>query len=118
MYYISNMGRVKSLKGYKAKILQPKHTKLEHDRIDLSVDGFPTTRTIHSLVAEYFLPKPNSINCIVHHKDGNAKNNCASNLQIMERGEHTRLHNKLNAKKKGEKKENASTESENNIHKA
>lgn len=38
----------------------------------------------------------------------------------MERGEHTRLHAKLREeeKKKGDEKENVSTEPENNIHKA
>ena len=29
---------------------------------------------------------------VVHHKDGNCKNNSLNNLQLLERGEHTILH--------------------------
>lgn len=32
---------------------------------------------------------------IVHHKDGNHNNNDISNLEILTRGEHTSLHNKI-----------------------
>lgn len=37
---------------------------------------------------------------VVHHKDGNKLNNDLSNLQLMARGDHTRLHN---LKRKGRK---------------
>ena len=30
---------------------------------------------------------------VVHHKDGNHDNNALSNLQVLTRGEHTRIHN-------------------------
>ena len=40
---------------------------------------------------------------IVHHKDGNYKNNDINNLQIMTQNEHVALHNKL---RKGTKKKN------------
>lgn len=74
------MGRVKSLHGYKAIILKPKNTVLKYDRVDISIDSKPVTRTIHSLVAEYFLPKPENINSIIHHKNLNPKDNRAENL--------------------------------------
>jgi hypothetical protein len=32
---------------------------------------------------------------VVHHKDGNHNNNDISNLEILTRGEHTSIHNKL-----------------------
>lgn len=112
LYQVSNMGRVKSLHGYTAIILKPKNTKLKYDRIDISINGEQTTRTIHSLVAEYFLPKPENINCIIHHKNLNSKDNRAKNLQIMERGEHRRLHQKI----KEQEANNGSTEPKNNIY--
>jgi len=33
---------------------------------------------------------------IVHHKDGNHDNNDVENLEVLTRGEHTSIHNKLN----------------------
>lgn len=32
---------------------------------------------------------------VVHHKDGNHNNNDVRNLEILTRGEHTSIHNKL-----------------------
>ena len=37
---------------------------------------------------------------VVHHKDGNHDNNDISNLEILKRGEHTSIHNKLRKQKK------------------
>lgn len=100
MYYISNQGRVKSLKGYNAIILKPKKTNLNYDRVDLFLNGLQQTRTIHSLVAEYFLYKPNNENVVIHHKNLNSKDNRAENLQYLERLEHQKLHSKLKKERK------------------
>lgn len=35
-------------------------------------------------------------NLIVHHKDGNHNNDDVYNLEVVTRGEHSALHNKLN----------------------
>ena len=99
MYYISNCGRVKSLKGYSSIILKPKQTVLKYDRVDIVVKGITQTRTIHSLVAEYFLEKPDNINVIVHHKNGQTRDNHYTNLCYMDRADHTILHHK-NKKRK------------------
>lgn len=46
---------------------------------------------LHRVIwAEYFGPIP--INCVVHHKDGNKKNNKIDNLTTVDWGEHTRMH--------------------------
>lgn len=36
--------------------------------------------------------KPQNDNLIIHHIDGNIKNNAEENLEIMTRSEHTKLH--------------------------
>ena len=39
-------------------------------------------------------------NYIVHHKDFNHTNNELSNLEVMTRGEHTRVHNLINVRRR------------------
>ena len=40
----------------------------------------------------YRKTKSDGMNLIVHHKDGNVKNNKINNLEVMSRSEHTKLH--------------------------
>ena len=46
----------------------------------------------HILVAEKFLGRPLRRKEIVHHLDGNRGNNVVSNLLVLERSQHTKLH--------------------------
>jgi hypothetical protein len=46
----------------------------------------------HRAIMEKHLKRKLSIHEIVHHKDGNKKNNRLSNLEIMTAEEHTSLH--------------------------
>ena len=46
----------------------------------------------HTQVVEKALGVPVLQGYVVHHKDGNVKNNCIENLEVMTRGEHTKLH--------------------------
>lgn len=75
-YYISNYGRVLSLKGKQAQILKPQDTGKGYYYVDLEGQQ----RKIHRLVALAFLPNPYH-KPVVHHKDGNKHNNNLSNLQ-------------------------------------
>lgn len=50
------------------------------------------TRGVHRLLVERALGRKLTYNEIVHHKDGNKQNNDLSNLEVMDRGEHIRLH--------------------------
>jgi len=56
----------------------------------------------HRLVAGKKLHRPLSSNEIVHHIDGNKLNNKPSNLQVVTKSEHWRIHNQKQIK--GEKR--------------
>lgn len=47
---------------------------------------------LHRTVAETLLGRPLAIDEVVHHKDGDTRNNGPSNLQVLTRGQHSRLH--------------------------
>ena len=51
-----------------------------------------TVRDEHRIIAESILHRRLDYNEIVHHVDGNARNNDADNLRVMSRSEHSRKH--------------------------
>lgn len=82
-YEISNLGRVKSLKFNKERIL-----KIRIDTSGYSIVSFSEkkifTKRVHQLVAESFLNhKTFGYNKIVDHIDNNPLNNNLENLQII-----------------------------------
>lgn len=84
-YKISNFGEVMSIdygKTKKSKLLTPKqhHTGYLLVRLCYGDGRMPKNRTIHSLVAEAFIPNPENKRC-VNHKDGNKTNNNVTNLE-------------------------------------
>lgn len=48
---------------------------------------------IHQVVAMKYLPEYQK-GCVVHHKDGNPRNNNLENLEVLTRQTHAYLHNK------------------------
>ena len=94
-YLISSYGRVKSLKYNKEKILKPLYNAKGYERIDLRYNNKRKSISIHQLVAIAFLNhKPNGMNLIIDHIDGNIKNNNVNNLQIITNGENVRKQKK------------------------
>lgn len=84
-YYVSDEGRVKSvtLDGVE-HILKPQTQSSGYLQVKLSVNGNTTLFLVHRLVGLYFLNLPKGKNAeelVVHHKDGNTKNNRVSNLE-------------------------------------
>ena len=91
LYEISNKGRVKSLaRYYKAfgyrkiiieeKIMSPVESPQGYYQIGLSKEGAKKHVQIHRLVAQAFIPNPQSLP-FINHKDENKKNNCVDNLE-------------------------------------
>lgn len=50
------------------------------------------SKHIHRQVMEKFIGRKLEYSEVVHHIDGNNKNNDINNLMVMSRGEHSRLH--------------------------
>ena len=77
-YMVSNTGRVCRTDPF--RILNPSINKRGYKSINLYNNGSRTTKRVHRLVAEAFIP--NKIESLqVNHKDGNKLNNNANNLE-------------------------------------
>jgi hypothetical protein len=95
IYKVSNLGRVKRLKGYGSKndkILKQRSGKRGYYYINLCKNGKPKSQKIHRLVADAFIPNPNN-KPQVNHKDGNKLNNNGKNLEWVTNKENI-LHGK------------------------
>ena len=79
LYEVSNLGRVKSLKYGKERILRPKKCK-GYLKVGLCRNGKHKILYIHRLVATAFIPNPEGLEQ-VNHKDENKSNNCVENIE-------------------------------------
>ena len=84
-YQVSNFGRVKSFKKGKGKIIKP-NLNAGYLRVCLSKNDKPKRFSVHRLVAELFVPNPES-NPEVNHIDGHKMNNYVGNLEWATREE-------------------------------
>lgn len=100
IYWVSNYGRVKSCFGYEAIILKPTITKTGYERLDIIQEEQRISKLVHTLVAAAFLPKPDSIDLQIHHKDFNKRNNTAANLQYVTVQQHNKIHTERREKEK------------------
>ena len=88
LYEVSNLGRVRSLKFNKFRILKPFKTKKGYLHVDLCEDGKRKEFNIHRLVWETFNGKiPDGMQ--VNHIDENKLNNRLDNLNLMTPKENT-----------------------------
>ena len=97
-YQVSNLGRVKSLKWNKVKILKQSINKQGYAYTSIN----KKTYKIHQLVAIYFLShKPNGMSIVVHHKDNNKLNNKVENLQLISQRDNCYTHANTTSKYTG-----------------
>lgn len=82
-YQVSNMGRVKSLKFGKEKILKSNNDGGGYFMVNLSKDRKQKTHRIHRLVASAFLPNPDNLPQ-VNHKDEDKSNNRVENIEYCD----------------------------------
>lgn len=80
LYQVSNLGRVKSLKFNKIKILSQGISGSGYKIVSLSKENQRKIFLVHRLVAMVFIKNPNNYPCI-NHKDENKLNNLANNLE-------------------------------------
>lgn len=80
LYKVSNLGRVKSLKNDKEKILKPVISSNGYLFVNLCKQGKQKPTNIHRIVAKAFIPNPNNLP-IINHKDEDKTNNCVNNLE-------------------------------------
>jgi hypothetical protein len=76
LYEVSDQGRVKGLKGF----VKPKIGRNGYARTELWNKGERRRPSIHRLVAQTFIPNPES-KPQVNHLDGNKLNNAVANLE-------------------------------------
>lgn len=83
-YQVSNLGRVKSLKNKKEKVLKPSKNSSGYLQVVLSKNGKVKSHFIHKLVAKAFVDNKNKY-IEVNHIDENKTNNFYSNLEWCDR---------------------------------
>lgn len=79
LYQVSNLGRVKSFKHKKERILKLRFTG-RYYQAELYKNESSKSYSVHKLVAEAFIPNPDNLPCI-NHKDEDKSNNCVDNLE-------------------------------------
>lgn len=79
-YQVSNLGRVKSIKFRKERILKPAKVGSGYLQVDLRKNGEHNLCKVHRLVCKVFLPNPKNLPQI-NHKDEDKTNNKVENLE-------------------------------------
>lgn len=90
LYQVSNIGRVKSLKFGKEKLLKASLSKDGYFYVDLYQNGYKKTYQLHQLAAIAFLNHiPCGVKTVVDHINDNPSDNRVENLQVITQRENS-----------------------------
>lgn len=81
MYQVSDLGRVRSLKFGKVRVLRPNKNKDGYLLVGLSKENKRKTIKVHRLVAQAFIPNDDESKTQINHIDECKQNNKVSNLE-------------------------------------
>ena len=82
LYEVSDLGRVRSQRFGKERILKPEKNNCGYLQVCLCKDCHTKKLLVHRLVADAFVPNPNNLDT-VNHKDEVKTNNTVTNLEWM-----------------------------------
>ena len=82
LYQVSNLGRIKSLHGLSEKIMKNSNGSGGYQKLSLTKNKIPKNFFVHRLVAQAFIPNPES-KPEVNHIDEDKTNNRVDNLNWM-----------------------------------
>ena len=85
MYQVSDLGRVRSLKFGRVKVLRPQKDKCGYLRIKLCKNRKKKTVNIHRLVAQAFIPNDDESKNEINHINEIKSDNRVSNLEWCDR---------------------------------
>ena len=88
-YEVSSLGRVRSMKHKKVKILKPGNAGYGYLAVNLCKNGKVKYMKVHRLVAEAFIPNPQNLET-VNHIDEDKTNNNVNNLEWMTQADNNR----------------------------
>ena len=80
-YQVSDLGRVRSLKYGKVRVLRPVNNGKGYLVVHLKRDGSQKNFLVHRIVAQAFIPNNDESKNQVNHKDENKENNRVDNLE-------------------------------------
>lgn len=95
MYQVSDLGRVRSLKYGKVRVLRTEKNKDGYLLVGLCKDGKIKHFYVHRLVAQAFIPNDNIFNTEINHINEDKEDNKVSNLEWCDRSYNLR-YNDLN----------------------
>lgn len=100
MYEVSSLGRVRSLKFGKVRVLRTEKHRQGYLQVALCKDGKVKHLLIHRLVANAFIPNDNIFNTEINHINEDKSDNKVSNLEYCDR-RYNNTYNDINWRRKG-----------------